>query len=73
MNTTFARHIEEPKRQFQFRVLRAPVWNVLHRPARWEDWTILAETREGAVRIAQYHFCRSTPAEIVPVDSPTLS
>mgnify|MGYP006919530617 FL=1 len=28
-------------------------------PERWEKWNVLAETKEGARKIAKYHFYQS--------------
>lgn len=61
----FSRHIEEPLTTFVVRVLRAPSWNVLFRPAAWEMWKVLAETQEGAMKIAKYHFHRSDNIEFL--------
>ena len=66
MATVYAQHIEAPKREFLVRVLRAPCFNVLFRPARWETWRVLAETGDGACRIAKYHFYRSHRIALVP-------
>jgi hypothetical protein len=57
--TIHGRHIEEPATPFMVRVLRAPRWNVLFKPARWEMWKVLAQTSEGSIRIAKYHFHRA--------------
>jgi hypothetical protein len=54
--TIHSRHIEEPKETFYIWVCRAPCFNVFLRPARWEMWKVLAETAEGAIKIAKYHF-----------------
>jgi hypothetical protein len=52
----YARHIEEPKEVFRIAVLRSPCFNVIYRPERWESWSVMAETPEGAMKVAQYHF-----------------
>jgi hypothetical protein len=54
-----SRHIEEPKAAFRIAVLRAPCHNVIYRPERWEIWRVLAETPEGAMKVARYHFYMS--------------
>lgn len=54
--TVYSRHIEEPKAPFFVWVHRSPGFNVFFRPGRWEMWRVLAQTAEGAVRIARYHF-----------------
>jgi hypothetical protein len=59
----YSRHIEEPKEAFRVAVLRSPCYNVLYRPEHWESRCILAETPEGAMRIAQYHFYMSVDFE----------
>lgn len=33
-------------------------------PERWENWTVLAETKEGARKIAEYHFYQSNSDNI---------
>jgi hypothetical protein len=35
------------------------------RQGRWEEWTILAETKAGAMRIAQYHFYQTDKENIL--------
>lgn len=54
--TIHSRHIEEPTETFVIRVLRPPCFNVFFKPARWEMWKVLAETEDGAMKIARYHF-----------------
>lgn len=54
--TLYAHHIEEPKEIFRVAVLRSSSWNVLYKPEHWEGRRVLAETPEGAMKIAQYHF-----------------
>ncbi len=65
MPTVHATHIEPPQEAFLVRVLRAPSFNVLFRPARWETWHVLAQTADGALRIARYHFYQSLEIELV--------
>ena len=65
MATIHAQHIEPARQEFLVRVLRAPCFNVVFRPARWETWRVLGETAEGALRIARYHFYRSGQIELV--------
>ena len=60
MPTIHAQHIEAARQEFFVRVRRAPCFNVLFKPARWETWRVLGETAEGALRIAKYHFYRQT-------------
>lgn len=55
--------IEEPVRAYYVRVLRAPCYNVIFRPERWEVWRVLASTEAGAMRVARYHFYRSSRME----------
>ena len=64
MCTIHAQHIEAAQREFFVRVLRAPCFNVLFKPARWETWRVLGETAEGALRIAKYHFYRSDQIQL---------
>jgi hypothetical protein len=57
--------IEKPIKQFLCDVLRTASnmhyqdttgeWKSLH-PEQWEQWNVLAETKSGAKRIAEYHF-----------------
>ncbi len=54
--TVRAGHIEQPKENFVVAVLRAPSYNVIYRPERWEVWRVQAETPEGATQVAHYHF-----------------
>lgn len=51
--------IEKAIRTFKCKVKRAAVDNVIHRDPRWEEWRVLAETKDGARRIAEYHFYRA--------------
>ena len=64
MSTIHAQHIEAAQQEFFVRVLRAPCFNVLFKPARWETWRVLGETAEGALRIARYHFYRSDQIQL---------
>lgn len=65
MATIRASHIEKPEREFSCRVKRASVLNVLFKPERWEVWTVLAETKDGAALVARHHFYRSNPDDII--------
>ena len=65
MATIHASHIEKPKKKFSCLVLRAPVFNVYHHPERWEQWTVLAQTKDGAHKVASYHFYRSKKEDIL--------
>lgn len=51
--------IERSVKTFKCKVKRAAVDNVIHRDPRWEEWRVLAETKEGAKKIAEYHFYRA--------------
>ena len=51
--------IEHPSRTFKCKVKRSAVDNVIHREPRWEEWRVLAETKDGARRIAEGHFYRA--------------
>jgi len=73
MPTIHAQHIETARREFLVRVLRAPCFNVVFRPARWETWRVLGETAEGALRIARYHFFRSGQIELVGGGAATVA
>lgn len=65
--------IEKPNRQFSCDVLRSTSnmhyqeitgeWKPIQ-PERWENWTVLAETKEGARKIAEYHFYQSKSENI---------
>lgn len=73
MSTIHARHIEAAKREFFVRVLRAPCFNVFFKPARWETWRVLAETAEGALLIAKYHFYRSDQIQLAEAGAVTAT
>ena len=64
MCTIHAQHIEAAQQEFFVHVLRAPCFNVLFKPARWETWRVLGETAGGALRIARYHFYRSDQIQL---------
>lgn len=72
VSTIHAQHIEPPEKAFLVRVLRAPCFNVIFRPAQWETWRVLAQTAEGAQRIARYHFYLSTEFELVNTTGSTV-
>lgn len=57
--------IEKPVSSFHCKVLRAACNNVYYTPERWEDWIVLAQTEAGAKNIAEYHFFRSNPENII--------
>jgi len=63
--TIHSRHLEEPKEQFMVRVLRRPCFNVFLKPARWEMWKVLAETEEGAMRVARHHFYNAETIQLL--------
>lgn len=63
--TIQAHHIEQPLRTFKCKVKRHAVDNVIHRDSRWEEWRVLAETKDGARRIAEYHFYRAHKIVII--------
>jgi len=73
MSTIHAQHIEAARQEFFVRVLRAPCFNVFSKPARWETWRVLAETVEGARRIAKYHFYRSDQIELAEAGAATAA
>ena len=73
MSTIHAQHIEAAQQEFLVRVLRAPCFNVLFKPARWETWRVLAETAEGALRIAKYHFYRSDQIQLAEAGAGTAT
>ena len=67
--------IEKPLKKFLCKVLRAEseleyqdsqdgLWKPIH-PENWEYWGILAETQEGAKKIAEYHFYLSNAKNII--------
>jgi len=65
--------IEKPMRKFLCDVLRPATsmhyqeitgeWKPIQ-PERFEQWNVLAETKEGARKIAEYHFYRSNSENI---------
>jgi hypothetical protein len=65
--------IEKPLKQFACEVLR-PASNMRYQdttgewkpvqPERWEIWQVLAETIDGARKIAEYHFYQSKTEDI---------
>lgn len=57
--------ISAPTKTFKCKVLRAEVFNVIKIPERWEEWNVLAENIEGARKVAEYHFYRSNPDNII--------
>lgn len=63
--TIYSQHIEEPQSVYVIRVFRAPSWNVLFQPAHWEMWRVLAQTAEGALRIARYHFYQAQAIQML--------
>ena len=71
MATISSGHIEKPIKSFNCRVLRPECHNVLYTPPRWENWTVLAETEGGARMVAEYHFYRSDPNNIIITQSET--
>ena len=73
MSTIHAQHIEAAQQEFFVRVLRAPGFNVLFKPARWETWRVLGETAEGALRIARYHFYRSVQIQLAEAGAVTAT
>ena len=73
MSTIHAQHIEAAQREFFVRVLRSPCFNVFFKPARWETWRVLAETAEGALRIAKYHFYRSDQIQLAEAGAVTAT
>lgn len=66
--TLHAPHIEKSDRQFRVRWDAPAYFNVLYFQASPREATVLAETPEGALRIAQYHHFRGRNFELV--DSP---
>jgi len=75
MGTIECRAIEKPNIKFKCDVLRAHSnMNYLDshdgklkpiRPERWEQWNVLAQTLDGARKVAQYHFYQSDPENII--------
>lgn len=74
MATIQCNAIEKPMKQFFCDVLRTASsmryqeasdgkWYPVQ-PERWEKWTVLAETKEGAKKIAEYHFYQSNSDNI---------
>jgi hypothetical protein len=54
--TVYSHHIEKPIDTFLFHIHRGPCYNVFYKAPRWEYWNVKAQTEEGALKIAQYHF-----------------
>ena len=65
IGTIHSRHIENPQKEFIIRVLRSASFNVIYKPERYEMWKVLAETIDGAVKIARYHFYLSDNFELI--------
>lgn len=70
--------IEKPDKQFLCDVLRPAselryqdstdgIWKPVQ-PERWEKWTVLAETKEGAKKIAQRNFHLTNDDNIIILD-----
>ncbi len=51
-----AEHIEKAVREFIVELEHGPYFNVFFHPAETKLYEVLAETPEGALKIAQYHF-----------------
>ncbi len=49
-------HIEKPVRRFRVKFWYADRFNQLRHPSQWRIIDVLAETLEGALEIAKYHF-----------------
>lgn len=75
MATIQCNAIEKPTQKFSCKVLRSASrmryqdgsdgkWKPVQ-SERWEDWTVLAETKEGATKVAQYHFYNSDKNNIL--------
>lgn len=67
-------HIEKPLRTFSCVVLRSESrmryqdgadgkWKPVQ-PEHWERWKVLAETEQGAQKIAEYHFFMSSEIKV---------
>ena len=63
--TIHCRRLEEPDETFMIRVLRPPRFNVFFKPARWEMWKVLAETEDGAMRIARHQFSNAETIQLL--------
>ena len=67
--------IEPAIKAFPCRVLRCASSMRYHDPAdglwkplqdeRWEEWNVWATSPEGARKVAEYHFYRTNPSNIV--------
>jgi len=49
-------HIEEPATRFRVKFIYTDRFNKLRHPSQWQVIDVLAETLEGAIEIAKYHF-----------------
>ena len=56
MQTLQAGHIEKPVKSFIVRFFQQSFFNVFLHPAGTREVEIKAETKEGALKVAQYHF-----------------
>lgn len=75
MPTIQCASIENPVNKFECNVLRQVSsmryqdavdgkWKPVH-SERWESWTVLAQTKEGAKKVAEYHFYQSDKSNII--------
>jgi hypothetical protein len=63
--TVYGHHIDEPETTFLVHVHRGACYNVFYRAPRWEYWNVKAQTEEGALKIAQYHFYNALEIKLV--------
>ena len=70
-HTIWSRHIEEPKQRFAVEFDSIGYVNVLHFADTHRRVTVLAETPEGALAIARYHYgLRGSNFALVDTASP---
>jgi hypothetical protein len=65
MVTIHASHIEKPEKEFYVKFLHAPYFNVYFHVAKCVTVKVLAETPDGALKIAQYHYFDSSNFTLV--------
>lgn len=63
--TIQANNIEQPLKTFKCKVKRHVIDNNIYQESPWEEWRVLAETKDGAKRIAEYHFFRAHKIVII--------
>jgi len=65
MNTVFAGHIEKPEYPFVVSFNHPGYFNVFWHPAEKRYINVLAETKEGALKVAEYHYYTGSNFEVI--------